>query len=45
MFAPSAKDPVSGNWKSGIPSISYTPKMKEDKNFIYEDEVEKEVEK
>ena len=36
MFTPSGKDEMAVNWKNGLPSLNYNPKMKEDKNYIYD---------
>ena len=37
MFVPSIKDQPTPNWQIGVPTRTYTQKMKEDQNFIYSD--------
>lgn len=39
MFLPSNKDQMTVNWLNGVPSPHYSQKMKEDKNYIFEDDL------
>ena len=41
MFMPSTKDQAAMGWQNGVPSPNYTLKMKEDKNYILDEEVDK----